>query len=92
MTVVLASGCLPFLTEEPNEAVELLRTTSLNISEICWQVGMSSPVCFGDCFVVVADFVSDSVAEQLIHCPEASRQDDAAVCKVCKYAKEEVFL
>ena len=33
-----------------NKAAELLRTTNLNISEICWQVGMSSPVYFRDCF------------------------------------------
>lgn len=33
-----------------NKAAELLRTTSLNISEVCWQVGMSSPVYFRDCF------------------------------------------
>ena len=33
-----------------NKAAELLLTTNLNISEICWQVGMSSPVYFRDCF------------------------------------------
>ena len=33
-----------------NKAAELLKNTNLNISEICWQVGMSSPVYFRDCF------------------------------------------